>query len=104
MKIAVASQNRRSVTEHLGRCRRFWVYDAEGGVVGNPTLVELTKEETLHALAPHVPKPLAGLDVVLCAGMGDGMRGRLLKRGISAHITTCESPGDAAASYAAAHP
>jgi predicted Fe-Mo cluster-binding NifX family protein len=29
MKIAVTSQNRREITEHAGRCRRFWVFDVE---------------------------------------------------------------------------
>lgn len=92
MKIAVASQNRRSVTDHLGRCRRFWMFDVEKGAVSAPQLVELAKEETLHALSPHIPKLLGTPDTIICAGMGGGMRARLKARGINAHVTSCDEP------------
>ncbi|HAN73627.1 MAG TPA: dinitrogenase iron-molybdenum cofactor biosynthesis protein, partial [Planktothrix sp. UBA8402] len=26
MKIAVTSQNKTSITEHSGHCRKFWIY------------------------------------------------------------------------------
>lgn len=28
MKIAVASQNRKDITGHTGRCRKFWIYQS----------------------------------------------------------------------------
>jgi predicted Fe-Mo cluster-binding NifX family protein len=32
-RIGITSQNRRTVTGHAGRCRRFWVYDVKDGQV-----------------------------------------------------------------------
>jgi hypothetical protein len=29
MKIAVTSQNRKTITSHAGKCRKFWVYEVE---------------------------------------------------------------------------
>ena len=34
MQIAVTSQNRKTVTEHAGKCRKFWIYDIKTGRVG----------------------------------------------------------------------
>ena len=45
MKIAVTSQNRRTITEHAGKCRKFWVYDIEQGQVTGKTLLELPIEQ-----------------------------------------------------------
>ena len=33
MKIAVTSQNRKTVTGHAGKCRKFWIYEVEGSAV-----------------------------------------------------------------------
>ncbi len=35
MNIAVASQNRREITDHTGRCRKFWIYKVENGMIAN---------------------------------------------------------------------
>jgi predicted Fe-Mo cluster-binding NifX family protein len=32
MKIAVTSQNRKTITSHAGKCRKFWVYEVEDNV------------------------------------------------------------------------
>ncbi len=37
MRIAVTSQNRKTVTGNAGRCRRFWLYDIEGKLIKNKT-------------------------------------------------------------------
>jgi hypothetical protein len=29
MKIAVTSQNRKTITEHAGKCRKFWIYNIQ---------------------------------------------------------------------------
>ena len=33
MKIAVTSQNRSSITKHVGRCRKFWTYGVDEAIV-----------------------------------------------------------------------
>ena len=92
MKIAITSQNRRSVTDHAGRCRRFWVYDVEDGQVTGRTLLELDKTDTLHAVSPAIPDALAAVDVLVSTGMCDNLVARLGRNGIEARQTTCDEP------------
>jgi len=58
MKIAVTSQNRRDITEHAGRCRNFWVFDVDDGVILDSSLLELPKEASFHDSSPHAAHPL----------------------------------------------
>jgi predicted Fe-Mo cluster-binding NifX family protein len=92
MKIAVTSQNRRDITEHAGRCRNFWVYDVDDGIILDSTLVELPKESSFHDSSPHAPHPLDGVEVLISGGMGEGLRVRLARRGIEALVTTERDP------------
>lgn len=92
MKIAVTSQNRRDVTEHAGRCRNFWVYDVDDGIILDSSLVELPKESSLHDSSPHASHPLDGVEVLISGGMGEGLRVRLARRGIEALVTTERDP------------
>jgi predicted Fe-Mo cluster-binding NifX family protein len=46
MKIAVASQNRHQITEHAGRCRKFWIYEISHDAVTRKELLELPKEQS----------------------------------------------------------
>ena len=51
LRIAVSSQNRKTVTDHAGRCRKFWVYEVRQNKVHNKTLRELTLEADTAFLA-----------------------------------------------------
>ena len=101
MKIAVASQNRREVTGHTGRCRKFWFYDIEQGQVLNKLLLELPKEQSLHESSRHGSHPLEVADVLIAAGMGQGLIRRLEAWGIEAVVTPEPSPDAAVAHYLA---
>jgi predicted Fe-Mo cluster-binding NifX family protein len=101
MKVAVASQNRRSVTAHAGRCRRFWVYDVHDGEAGPGQLLELDKDGTLHALRPGIPPALAGLDVLIAEELCASLRRRLERHGIEGRASTCERPDDAVREFLA---
>ena len=101
MKIAVTSQNRRDITEHAGRCRNFWVYDVDDGIILDSTLVELPKESSFHDSSPHEPHPLDGVEVLISGGMGDGLRMRLARRGIEALVTTERDPEHAVKAWLA---
>lgn len=96
MKIAVCSQNRRTVTPHAGRCRNFLVYEVLDGQVGLPVTLELSITETLHELDGEKPHPLDGIQVLLAASMGECARAKLARRGILGLITDVEDPGEAA--------
>jgi predicted Fe-Mo cluster-binding NifX family protein len=100
MKIAVTSQNRKIVTGHAGKCRKFWIYEAAGGVISGKTLLELPLEQSFHA-SHGGPHPLDDVDVLICGGMGQGLVNRLQAMGIEGLVTTETDPDHAVASYLA---
>ena len=99
MKIAVASQNRREITDHTGRCRKFWVYEIEGETVANKVLLELAKEQSFHDSSPHDSSPLEDVQVLIAGGMGTGLVRRLENMGIESLITTETEPDKAVEDY-----
>ena len=58
-KIAVCSQNRKTVTDHAGKCRKFWIYDVKHGQVVGRSLLELAIEKSFHENAAWT-SPCAG--------------------------------------------
>ena len=92
MKIAVTSQNRASITDHAGRCRKFWIYETEYAEVVEKHLLELPLDQAFH---DALPQPLAGINVLISGGMASAMRYRLKQQGIQA-VTTLESDPDRA--------
>lgn len=104
MKIAVTSQNFRTVTPHAGRMRRFLVFQA--GADGAPVEIDrldLANGMAMHDVGDDVPHPLDAVDVVMSASCGDGFVRRMARRGIVA-VTTGESdPLAAVKAYLAQH-
>lgn len=101
MKIAIASQNRKHVTGHAGRCRKFWIYEIIDGQVVDKALLELPMEQSFHASPPDAPHPLDGVQVLITGGMGQGMVTRLAQKNIEGLITTEPDPDRAVALYLA---
>lgn len=101
MKIAVTSQNRREVTEHAGRCRKFWIYDIEDKQVLNKQLLELSLEQSFHESHPHQPHPLDVAAVLISGSMGQGMYLRLAAKGIIGIVTGEKDPDRAVNEYLA---
>jgi len=99
MKIAVASQNRKEITDHTGRCRKFWIYIVENGAITNKELLELAKEQSFHDSSPHDYAPLDDVQVLIAGGMGTGLVRRLENRGIEPLITTETNPDKAVDDY-----
>jgi predicted Fe-Mo cluster-binding NifX family protein len=100
MKIAVASQNRRAITGHTGRCRKFWIYDIgrEGKILGKQ-LMELARSQSFHESSPHDPHPLQAVQVLISGGMGQGMQRRLAAMGIEAVVTSHSDPDIAVSAW-----
>ncbi|EXI77044.1 MAG: Dinitrogenase iron-molybdenum cofactor [Candidatus Accumulibacter appositus] len=92
MQIAVTSQNRKTITEHPGKCRRFWIYELEKGVLTGKRLVEVPMEQSLHASSGELAEPLAGINILITGGMGPGLHERLMQSGILPVITMEEDP------------
>jgi predicted Fe-Mo cluster-binding NifX family protein len=100
MKIAVTSQNRRTVTEHAGKCRKFWVYHIDQGrQTTSKELLELPLEQSFHESSPHEPHPLDDVQVLIAASMGPRLSQRLAAKGIIALITQETDPDRAIAAY-----
>lgn len=82
MKIAVASQNRKTVTGHVGKCRKFWIYQIDGKEIASRNLLELPIEQSFHESNHAQPHPLDDINVLICGGMGQGLQNRLKQKGI----------------------
>ncbi|WP_372738815.1 NifB/NifX family molybdenum-iron cluster-binding protein [Neptunomonas sp.] len=95
MKIAVTSQNRKTVTEHAGACRKFWIFTVKDNQILTKQLLELPKEQSFRESDPHAEHPLDDIDVLITAGMGSGLAQRLKRKGIQALLTDVSDPVDA---------
>ena len=102
MKIAVTSQNFRTVTPHAGRTRRFLIYEAAAG--GEPVEVDrldLPKELSMHEFHADGPHPLDAIDVIIAGSFGGGFATRVAARGIVAVATDLTDPVEAVKEYLA---
>ena len=99
MKIAVTSQNRCTITEHAGKCRKFWIYEIHNQEVIGKTLLELPIEQSFHETAPQAPHPLDEVQVLIAGSMGPGLHRRLAAKGITALVTTETDPDQAVTAY-----
>jgi predicted Fe-Mo cluster-binding NifX family protein len=101
MKIAVASQNKSSITGHAGKCQKFWIYEVESSKILGKELLELSKEESFHNSSPHEPHPLDEIQVLILGGMknGNGLIRRLERKGIEVVVTRESEPDRAVNAY-----
>ncbi|TSA20560.1 MAG: nitrogen fixation protein [Betaproteobacteria bacterium] len=99
MQIAVTSQNRKTVTGHAGKCRKFWVYEMKGREVRSKNLLEFPIEQCFHESHGDAPHPLDGVNVLITGGMGTGLQQRLKQKGILAVATAETDPERAVAAW-----
>jgi predicted Fe-Mo cluster-binding NifX family protein len=99
-RIAVTSQNFRTITPHAGRTRRFLIYRATPG--GDPELVDrldLPKQQALHDWGHKNGHPIFEMDAVLCGSCGANFVAKLGKRGVQAVPTDETDPEKAVRDY-----
>ena len=102
MRIAVTSQNFRSVTGHAGRARRFIVFEV--GDKGTPQEIErldLEANMTIHGFDPRSNHPLDNMKVLITAGSGEGFIRHMAARGVQVVATAESDPAMAVAAYLA---
>jgi predicted Fe-Mo cluster-binding NifX family protein len=99
MKIAVTSQNRREITGHAGKCRKFWIYEITENKINKKTLLELPKEQSFHESSPQTPHPLDDIQVLIVGGMGRGLARRISMKGIESIVTSEKEPDKAIEAY-----
>lgn len=93
MRIAVTSQNFRTVTGHAGRARRFIVFEADGRE--QPREVErldLDKDMAIHGYGQRTAHPLDNMDVLITGGAGEGFVQNLAARGVQVVATPESDP------------
>jgi predicted Fe-Mo cluster-binding NifX family protein len=92
MKIAVTSQNFRTITGHAGKTRRFLVFscDEQGQLIQEKSL-DLPKEMSMHEFkgADH---PLDDLDLLITTSCGGGFIRKMNARGVQVIQTSEDDP------------
>lgn len=99
IRIAVTSQNRKIITAHAGRCRKFWLFTIEDNHIIDKQLLELAKEQSFHESSNSEPHPLDDIEVFITAGMGQGMVRRLVSKNIKGLVTQETDPETAVSLY-----
>jgi len=103
MKIAVTSQNFKSVTGHAGKSRRFIIFDVGPlGEVPEVVWLDLPLDMSIHKFSGG-KHPLDEMDVILTASAGQGFVAKLAQRGVQ--VITCgeSNPQKAVSDYLAGH-
>ncbi len=106
MRIAVTSQNFRTITGHAGKSRRFIIYEADGE--GNPTEVDrldLPMELSLHDYhGDDHPLFELKLTAIVTQGAGHGFVQRMAGHGIQVLTTSATDPLQAVAAILGGQP
>jgi predicted Fe-Mo cluster-binding NifX family protein len=106
MRIAVTSQNFRTITGHAGKTRRFLIYEVQGQ--GSPVEVErldLPADLSLHEYhGDDHPLFQQGLNALITQGAGQGFVQRMARYGIQVHVTSESDPLCATSLLAAGQP
>lgn len=94
MRLAITSQNFRTITSHAGRARRFLVVDT-GALSVEARRLDLAPEFAMHGFDDAKVHPLDGVEVLITGSAGDGLARRLAKRGIRVVCTAETDPSRA---------
>ncbi len=87
--VAVASQNKKVIFEHAGKCRNFLIYTIIDTNIESKRILELTKEETLHNNSKRGinsnKSSLVDVDILLTRGIGNGLIQKLASQNIACY-------------------
>jgi predicted Fe-Mo cluster-binding NifX family protein len=94
MKIAVTSQDFRTVTAHAGKTRRFLVYEiGRGEAPREIERIELPPELTIHEFGGGTSAhPLRGMKALITGGAGGGFVRRMESWGVQVAVTDQADP------------
>lgn len=100
MRIAVASQNFRTVTSHVGRARRFFLFEARPGEPAREVgRLDLPKGMALHDFHGEGDHPLYAVGAIVAGSVGEGFVRRMAARGVTAVATAETDPATAARAF-----
>ena len=101
MRIAVASQNFRTITGHAGKTRRFLIFEAAPGQPAREVgRLDLPREMAIHDFAGDGPHPLDTVQAVIVGSAGQGFVRRMASRGVVTATTDMADPAAAALALA----
>lgn len=100
MKIAITSQNFKTVTGHAGKSRRFLVYDTHSVPPREIERLDLPKEMSMHEFQGG-PHPLDEMDALITGSAGQGFIRNLANRGVLVVVTGETDPLQAIADFIA---
>jgi predicted Fe-Mo cluster-binding NifX family protein len=122
VKIAIATDDGRTVSRHFGRAAYYAVLTVEDGAVvaremrpkfsphGSGTEAHQEREAGPHGVGPasdarhdQMAAAIADCSVVVCGGMGQGAYSRMTANGIRPIVTDLQEVDEAAIECAAGH-
>ena len=103
MRIAVTSQNFRTITGHAGKTRRFLIYEVgDDGTATEAERLDLPNGMAMHDHhGPDHPLFDLGLDALVTGGAGNGFVQRMARNGIAVTTTSETDPLQAIRAVAA---
>lgn len=99
MKIAVTSQNFRTVTAHAGKTCRFLIFDIS--CPNSPREIDrldLDRSMSFHEFR-GIQHPIDGVTALITGGAGEGFRARMAQRNIELVVTGETDPRQAVIDY-----
>ena len=93
MKIAVTSQNFRSITQHAGKTRRFLIFEQDPST-GKPVesaRLDLPREMSMHEFRVE-DHPLFKVDMLVTGSSGEGFIRRMAQAGVQVVVTSEKDP------------
>jgi len=92
MKVAITSQNFRTITGHAGKTRRFLVYAVgEDGQCQEQARLDLPKEMSLHEYLGD-DHPAYAFDTIITASCGENFVRRMQAHGVEVLATSESDP------------
>lgn len=99
MKIAITSQNFRTVTAHAGKARRFLIFDISCPCSPREIdRLDLNKDMSFHEFKGN-SHPIDGVTALITGGAGEGLRARMARRDIELVVTAETDPLKAVVDY-----
>ncbi|NLP59051.1 NifB/NifX family molybdenum-iron cluster-binding protein [Lutibacter sp. B1] len=84
--VAITAQNKKTISEHAGKCRNFFIYTIDNNTIVNKKIVEFSKEETLHNIFQNENKSiLLDVDILLTRSIGNGAILKLAKQNVACY-------------------
>ena len=99
-KVAISSQNKKTITGHAGKCLHFYIYTIKEDGNFDKELIHLEKNETLSYTfhEDKTPSPfnyLFDMDILLTLQIGQGGVLRLAKQNVTAYMVQEKNPDTA---------